>query len=83
MIYNQRVSGSISVAISIKFLRKGGYNPLKQISNEEMKKLINNKYVRNSRKGFVDRHDNIVGFYRTRNKRYIEDRYVDIAKKLP
>lgn len=56
---------------------------MKQISNEEMKKLIDNKYVRNSSKGFVDKHGNIVGFYRTRNRRYIEDRYVDIAKKLP
>lgn len=56
---------------------------MKQISNEEMKKLIDKKYLRNSGKGFVDRHGNTVGFYRTRNKRYIEDRYVDIAKKLP
>lgn len=56
---------------------------MKQISSEEMKKLIDNKYVRNSSKGFVDKNGNTVGFYRTRNKRYIEDRYVDIAKKLP
>jgi len=56
---------------------------LKQISNEEMKKLIDNKYLRNGSKGFVDKRGDTVGFYRTRNKRYIEDRYVDIAKKLP
>lgn len=55
---------------------------MKQINNEEMKKLINNKYVYNSKKGFVDKNGNIVGFYRTKNKRYIEDKYVDIAKKL-
>lgn len=55
---------------------------MKQISNKEMQKLIENKYVRNSSKGFVDRYGNTVGFYRTRNKRYIEDKYVDIAKKL-
>lgn len=56
---------------------------MKQISNEEMKKLIGNKYLHNSSKGFVDKNGNTVGFYHTRNKRYIEDRYVDIAKKLP
>ena len=55
---------------------------MKQINNEEMKKLIDNKYVQNSKKGLVDKYDNVVGFYHTKNKRYIEDKYVDIAKKL-
>lgn len=55
---------------------------MKQISNEEMKKLIKNKYIHNSRKGFVDKNGENVGFYRTRNKRYIEDKYLDIARKL-
>ena len=67
----------------LKILRKGGYKPLKQVNNEEMKKLIDNKYVCNSKKGYVDKYGNPVGFYRTKNKRYIEDKYVDIAKKLP
>ena len=55
---------------------------MKQISNEEMKKLIKNKYIHNSRKGFVDKNGENVGFYRTRNKRYIEDKYLDIARKI-
>lgn len=55
---------------------------MKQISNEEMKKLIDKKYIYNSSKGFVDRHGNTIGFYHTSNKRYIEDKYADIAKKL-
>lgn len=55
---------------------------MKQISKEEMKKLIDNKYVCNSTKGYVDKRGYTVGFYRTRNKRYIEDKYVDIARKL-
>ena len=83
LICNQEVASSILVASSIKFFKKVGITPLKQISNEEMKKLINNKYVCNSNKGFVDKNRNTVGFYRTRNKRYIEDKFVDIAKKLP
>ena len=45
-----------------------------------MELLIKNEVVRNSSKGFVDK--NQIGFYRTRNRRYIEDKYVDIAKKL-
>ena len=48
-----------------------------------MKTLINNKYVFNSKKGYVDKYGNTVSFYRTKNKQYIEDKYVDIANKLP
>ena len=47
-----------------------------------MKLLENRKIIFNSSGGFVDKFGNIIGFYRTRNKRYIEDKYVDIAKKL-
>lgn len=47
-----------------------------------MELLIKNGIVRNSAKGFIDKNDNQIGFYRTRNRRYIEEKYVDIAKKL-
>lgn len=55
---------------------------MKFITKEEMELLIKNGYLSNSRKGIVDRCGNNVGYYRTRNKRYIEDRYADIAAKL-
>lgn len=55
---------------------------MKLITKEEMNVLIKKGYLRNSNRGLVDRHENIVGFYRTRNKRYIEDKYADIARKL-
>lgn len=55
---------------------------MKEIKAEEMKKLIKNKIVRNTNKGLVNRDGDIVGFYRTRNKRYIEDRYADIARNI-
>lgn len=55
---------------------------LKEIKNEQMKLLEKNNVVHNSDKGYVDKNGNVIGFYRTRNKRYIEDKYVDIAKKL-
>lgn len=47
-----------------------------------MKKLIDNKIIFNGAKGFVDKYGNIVGFSLTRHKRYIEDKYADIAMKI-
>lgn len=57
-------------------------NKLKEVTKKQMELLIKNKVVQNSSKGFVDKNKNQIGFYRTRNKRYIEDKYVDIAKKI-
>lgn len=57
-------------------------NNLKEVTKEQMKLLIKNGVVCNSSKGFIDKNENRIGFYRTRNRRYIEDKYVDIAKKL-
>lgn len=57
-------------------------NDLKEVTKEQMELLMKKGIVRNSSKGFVDKNENQIGFYRTRNKRYIEDKYVDIAKKL-
>lgn len=55
---------------------------MKEITKEEMELLLNKGIVRNSHHGFVDKNGFIIGFYRTRNKRYIEDKYIGIAKKL-
>lgn len=55
---------------------------MKEVTKEQMELLIKNEVVRNSSKGFVDKNENQIGFYRTRNRRYIENKYVDIAKKL-
>lgn len=55
---------------------------MKEVTKEQMDLLIKNGVVHNSGKGFVDKNRTQIGFYRTRNKRYIEDKYVDIAKKL-
>ena len=38
--------------------------------------------VRDAVKGFIGSDGNEIGFYRTRHKRYMEDKYVDIAKKF-
>ena len=55
---------------------------LKQITKEEMTLLLDKGIVRNSHRGIVDKNGFTVGFYRTRNRRYIEDKYVGIARKL-
>ena len=55
---------------------------MKEVTKNEMKSLVESKYLQNTKRGFVDSNGNIVGFYRTKNKRYIEDKYADIAKDL-
>lgn len=55
---------------------------MKEIKKAEMELLKKNNMIHNSGKGYVDKSGNVIGFYRTRNKRYIEDKYVDIAKRL-
>lgn len=54
---------------------------MKLITKEEMSVLFEKGYIRNSHRGIVDKRENAVGFYRTKNKRYIEDKYVSIARK--
>lgn len=54
---------------------------MKEITKEEMNLLVAKKIVHNSKKGYVDKYGNEVGFYRTRNRRYIEDKFADMAKK--
>lgn len=55
---------------------------MKEIKKEDVEFLEKKKIIRNSGRDYVDKFGNVVGFYRTRNKRYIEDKYVDIAKRL-
>lgn len=55
---------------------------MKEIKKESVELLEKKKIIHNSGRGYVDKFGNVVGFYRTRNKRYIEDKYVDIAKRL-
>lgn len=55
---------------------------MKLITKEEMNRLLKNGIVHNSHKGIVNKGGYNIGFYRTRNKRYIEDKYVDIARDL-
>ncbi len=55
---------------------------MKQITKEEIQSLVDAKYIKNSRQGYVGKDGFPVGFYRTQNKRYIEDRYANIAARM-
>jgi len=55
---------------------------LKEITKKEMEALIEKGVIRNSTRGYVKQNGDIVVFYRPRHRRYLEDKYVDIAKKL-
>ena len=52
---------------------------IKEISKNEIEKLISEGVIRNTRRGYVDRNGELIGYYRTKGvarKRYIEDKYV-------
>ena len=55
---------------------------MKQISKEEINKLYKHNFIFNTKRGVVNDKGNSVGFYRSRHRWFIEDRYVDIAKNL-
>ena len=55
---------------------------MREIKKEQIEILEKRKIIRNTGNGFIDKFGNKIGFYRTQNKRYIEDKYVNIATKL-
>ena len=55
---------------------------IKKITMEEMRLLEKHKIIKNTKYGYIDKNGNPTGFYRTRHKAYIEDRFVDMAKDL-
>ena len=52
---------------------------IKQISKNEIEKLLSEGVIRNTKRGYIDHRGKQVGYYRTKGdarKRYIEDKYV-------
>lgn len=50
---------------------------IKQISKNEVEKLLSEGVIRNTKHGYVDRKGEQIGYRKTcGNKRYIEDRFV-------
>jgi len=59
---------------------------LKEISKSQIESLIQNKTIRNTKRGYINCNTGYgIGFYRTKGvagKRYVEDKYVDIANRI-
>ncbi len=55
---------------------------MKEITKKGIETLIDNNLLHNSPKGYVDINNCVVGFYRTKHKRYIEDKYVNVIQSI-
>ena len=58
---------------------------LKEITKQEVQKLIDAGFLRNTRVGYVNEKGYRIGYYKTKGcakKRYIQDQYADQAKTL-
>ena len=54
---------------------------IKPITRKEIDLLLKNKIIRNSHNGMIDNNNNPAGYYGSKTKIYIEDKYVNIARK--
>jgi hypothetical protein len=57
-------------------------NIIKQISGEQVNKLVKKGIIKNTHNGYVNQKGMVVGFKLTRHKKYIEDKYANLARKL-
>ena len=59
---------------------------MNEISKEGIEKLIERGFIKNSGEGYINpKRNQKVGYYRTKGaggKRYLEDWFYDIAKKI-
>ncbi len=55
---------------------------MKEISKKQINLLVKNGILKNTKKGYVDKNGEPSGFYRTVNKTFIQDKYIDIANNL-
>lgn len=55
---------------------------LKQISKEEIQKLLKAGIIRNSNYGYIDQKGRHIGYYKSVHKRWIEDRFANQAQTL-
>lgn len=53
------------------------------ITKQEMDKLFKHGIIKQTSYGIVSKLGKPTGFYKTKTNRYIEDKYVNIAKDLP
>jgi len=55
---------------------------MEPITKEQLNALIENGILKNTREGIINNDGLPAGFYKTRHKRYIEEKYLYIAKTL-
>ena len=58
---------------------------IKEISKQDIQKLLDAGILRNTHRGYVNKKGNPVGYYRTSGaarKRWIQDWYADKVKEL-
>ena len=55
---------------------------LKQISKEEIQKLLKAGIIRNTNYGYIDQKGRHIGYYKSVHKRWIEDRFANKAQTL-
>lgn len=55
---------------------------IKIITKEEVNLLIEKGILQNTKYGLVDQNMTPTGYYITRHRRYIEDKFADMAKKM-
>lgn len=56
---------------------------IKHITKDGIKKLLSKGIIKNTHRGYVSKNGSEVGYYMTSGKkRYIQDKYADIAEKL-
>ena len=73
------------VTLLLGEIRMKGRFQIKQITKQEIQKLLDAGIIKNTHRGYVNRKGNDVGYYRTSgagHKRYIQDRYADKAQSL-
>lgn len=55
---------------------------IKEISKQDIEKLLFKGIIHNTNRGYVNRNGYEVGYYKTSGgKRYIQDKYVDMLNK--
>lgn len=65
-----------------EFKQKEGF-VIKYITKDGIKKLLSKGIIKNTHRGYVSKNGSEVGYYMTSGKkRYIQDKYADIAEKL-
>ena len=60
-------------------------NNIKEISKQDIIKLLELGIIKNTNRGYVNAKGSGIGYYRTKgsgHKRYIQDKYIDIANRL-